>query len=364
MLHCRHFFLYRTKLEQKCGNIRATEKFFTRMKSLIAVMTSRYAAEALRPDSRQVEVIKEMLDFLKKWESHAPSREFLSESTAEGLRVTLTSTLELLDYLTKVVGFSYVMTSRLSQDKLENFFGIVRMSSGCNAHPTPQQFLLTVNCLSFYNLARSVTGSNVEEDTISSLLSIEDREESTKQKLMDCVKSYADRPAPPTEPVSDALEHPYHVRRSDSRLICHIAGYVARKCVVPSSCLSCTSRLLLPAQEGRHLAAAGYINHNDRGGLLYPSLELFRFITRLEDGFTNCFSAQKLHRESIMDVLQLIYKGAPLQIGCTEHAKSLTPRIVGFYVVMRLHFFVKGLNKSNLLKKRNSTKHLKLSRLN
>ncbi|KAH9384182.1 hypothetical protein HPB48_026175 [Haemaphysalis longicornis] len=176
------FFLYRTKLEKKCGHIRVTEKFFTRMKSLIAVMTSRYAAEALRPDSRQVEVIKEMLDFLKKLGEPCPSREFLSESTAEGLRVTLTSTLELLDYLTKVVGFSYVMTSRLSQDKLENFFGIVRMSSGCNAHPTPQQFLLTVNCLSFYNLARRVTGRNVEEDTISSLLSIEDREESTKQE--------------------------------------------------------------------------------------------------------------------------------------------------------------------------------------
>lgn len=304
-----------------------------------------------------------MLDFLNQWESHAPKHQFLSASTAEGLRVTLTSTLELMDYLTKVVGFSYVMTSWLSQDKLENFFGIVRMSSGCNAHPTPQQFLLTVNCLSFYNLARSVTGGNVEGDTISSLLSIEDREENPKQKLMDCI-SYTDKPTSSTESASEALEHPYHVKRSDSRLICHIAGYVAKKCVVPSNCPSCTSRRLLPAQEGCHLAAAGYIVHNDRGGLLYPSLELFRFITRLEVVFTNCFSSQKLHRESIMDVLQMIHQGAPLQVGCREHADSLTPRIVGFYVVTRLHFFVKGLNKSNLLKKRNSTKHIKLSRLN
>ncbi|KAH7978418.1 hypothetical protein HPB49_005480 [Dermacentor silvarum] len=111
-------------------------------------MTARYPAEALRPNSSGAERIKEMLDFLNKWEHQTDNGHFLSDSTAEGLRVTLTSTLEMLEYLRKEFGFIYLLTSRLSQDKVENFFGIVRMSSGCNTHPTPQQFLLTVNCLS------------------------------------------------------------------------------------------------------------------------------------------------------------------------------------------------------------------------
>lgn len=113
-----------------------------RMKSVIAVMTARYTAEALRPNPAGEETIKEMLSFLDIWERHADK--FLSESTAETLGVTLTSTLELLHYLHEQVGFSYLLTSRQSQDKVENLFGIVRLLSGCNSHPTPQQFLLTV----------------------------------------------------------------------------------------------------------------------------------------------------------------------------------------------------------------------------
>ncbi|KAH7941088.1 hypothetical protein HPB49_009960 [Dermacentor silvarum] len=152
-------------------------------------MTARYPAEALRPNSSGAERIKEMLDFLNKWEHQTDKGHFLSDSTAEGLRVTLTSTLEMLEYLRKEVGFIYLLTSRLSQDKVENFFGIVRMSSGCNTHPTPQQFLLTVNCLSFYNLAQSVVGGNADGCVISSLLDTTDKEETSKGKLLRTVES-------------------------------------------------------------------------------------------------------------------------------------------------------------------------------
>lgn len=130
------------------------------MKSLIAVMTSRYATEAPRPDSAKVEIIKEMLDFLNLWGTRADKQQFRSVSIPEVLRMTLTSAIELLNYLKKVVGFSYVLTSSLSREKIENFFSIVRMSSG-SMHTQPQQSLPTVNCLSFNNLACCVIGANV-----------------------------------------------------------------------------------------------------------------------------------------------------------------------------------------------------------
>lgn len=128
------------------------------MKSLITVMTARFPGEALRPNSPAVRDLEEFLEFLSRWEQTADKKNFLSECTTEGLRVTINSTLGLLSYLHAELGYSYLMTSRLSQDKIENLFGIVRLSSGCNAHPTPQQFLTTITCLSYYNLAKSVTG--------------------------------------------------------------------------------------------------------------------------------------------------------------------------------------------------------------
>ncbi|KAH7932982.1 hypothetical protein HPB49_006204 [Dermacentor silvarum] len=161
-------------------------------------MTARYTAEALRPNSAGEETIKEMLSFLDIWERHADKKKFLSESTAEGLRVTLTSTFELLRYLHEQVGFSYLLTSRLSQDKVENVFGTVRLSSGCNSRPTSQQFLLTVHCLSFYNLAHSVAGGNAESDVISSLLDVGDREETAKQQLIEEMKLCTEKQAGPS----------------------------------------------------------------------------------------------------------------------------------------------------------------------
>lgn len=136
-------------------------------------MTSRFTAEALRPGSEAAATLANFLHYLNRWKACGGT--FLSNSTATGLRVTISSTLSLLEYLTKSVGYRYLMTSRLSTDPLENFFGIVRQSSGCNAHPSPEQFLVTVNLLSFYNLARSVDGANANPD-VSALMSVDDKE--------------------------------------------------------------------------------------------------------------------------------------------------------------------------------------------
>ncbi|KAK8767807.1 hypothetical protein V5799_005412 [Amblyomma americanum] len=38
---------------------------------LIKIMTSRFPAKALRPGSENVKTLKEFLEFLSRWESHA-----------------------------------------------------------------------------------------------------------------------------------------------------------------------------------------------------------------------------------------------------------------------------------------------------
>lgn len=43
---------------------------------------------------------------------------FLTNETAEGLRVTLHSTIGLIEYL-HCVGFDYVLTAKANQDKIE-----------------------------------------------------------------------------------------------------------------------------------------------------------------------------------------------------------------------------------------------------
>lgn len=71
-----------------------------------------------------VKVLNDALEWLDNWENNLNNNlikeeEFLTKQTAEGLRVTLKSTIDLVNYLLNDCGFAYVLTSKFNQDCLE-----------------------------------------------------------------------------------------------------------------------------------------------------------------------------------------------------------------------------------------------------
>jgi len=61
--------------------------------------------------------LKESLQFLNDWEDMFHNRkitenQFLTANTAEGLRVTLQSTLDIIEYLITRYNFTYVLTGK------------------------------------------------------------------------------------------------------------------------------------------------------------------------------------------------------------------------------------------------------------
>nr|XP_037276608.1 uncharacterized protein LOC119169682 [Rhipicephalus microplus] len=100
--------LYKSGIEDTCGDITATLKFFKIIHDLVQMMTSRFPAEALRPSSASVEKLRSFQEYLSSWEDHTKGQKgFLSQSTAAGLRVTVSSVLSLLQYLTEKLGYRY-----------------------------------------------------------------------------------------------------------------------------------------------------------------------------------------------------------------------------------------------------------------
>lgn len=68
-------------------------------------------------------VLKNTLIWLNEWESNLlknriTENNFLTKTTAEGLRITINSTLDLINELHNS-GFDYVLTSKINQDCLE-----------------------------------------------------------------------------------------------------------------------------------------------------------------------------------------------------------------------------------------------------
>lgn len=276
--------------------------------------------------------------------------------------------LSLLDYMTKELGFQYLMTSRLSQDPIENLFGIVRQSSGCNDHPTPEQFLITVNCLSFYSLAKPVHGSSVEPSVLTALLDTGDAHSaqatSLQQTIDMCIsKGNIDGLESITRQECNAcsVDHSSLVKKnSDARLVYHMAGYVARKCVEKSGCQTCRVLPLVPPSEGKTAMYSEFTCFCDKGGLMYPSKELFDFVSYLEEIFTDCFSWNQLHTNSILDVLSLL-RVKERTLGCVLHATDVKSNVVKFYVLTRLHFLIKEVNRSKD-ERRKMMQHLKVRR--
>lgn len=58
----------------------------------------------------------------------------------EGWQITIHSLLELYNHLKTKYDFNFILTRRLNQDCLENFFGSVRQQHGNAVNPTPIQF--------------------------------------------------------------------------------------------------------------------------------------------------------------------------------------------------------------------------------
>lgn len=87
---------------------------------------------------------------------------FLTLSTAEGLRVTMLSTLDLTEHLLNECGFSYVLTAKFNQDPLERFFGKTRQAACANDHPDMPTFPQIYRMLSVYSLLKPPKFGNCE----------------------------------------------------------------------------------------------------------------------------------------------------------------------------------------------------------
>ena len=64
---------------------------------------------------------------------------FLSFQTYKGLKISLYSHIDAIQFLL-AEGFQYVLSERLMQDVLEDYFGHQRAKGGRSDNPTAQQF--------------------------------------------------------------------------------------------------------------------------------------------------------------------------------------------------------------------------------
>lgn len=81
----------------------------------------------------------------------------------KGWQITINSTLGLWSDL-KEENYSFLLTRKINQDCLENFFNKIRQAGGSCVNPTPIQFIRSFKKLFSTIFLQPSTGSNCEED--------------------------------------------------------------------------------------------------------------------------------------------------------------------------------------------------------
>ena len=156
---------------------------------------------------------QKIIDYIKslKMENGKPITETRQKSGFIGFICVLTNIFELFSFLKEKHGFKYLITYKLLQDHLENFFSCIRMKGGFNNNPNAHQFSVAYRRLIIHH-ELSTSGNCISDDSIpilkvtgatlkASNSDFEMLETSTKQRFDFCNVTI------PTELVKDVVQY-------------------------------------------------------------------------------------------------------------------------------------------------------------
>jgi len=234
----------------------------------------------------------------------------------KGILITNTSLKLLFDDLKSKHNIKYILTYRLNQDILENFFGALRAKGGLHDHPDPLEFKYRLRA---YILGRNEgslsDAGNIERDETSDLESDEDL------LSKECFSELTD-PVPAGSEVPDTLMQELDELAYDG--LENLAGFICHKFRKDEPSAFCSN------QE-----SFTWVDHLSEGGLKKPSEELMAQLRQLEQVF------DAVNSDSI-----LICKGYLLKLLNLSGHVTCNDKIKTLFFKSRMYFRLRLLNKA------------------
>jgi len=244
----------------------------------------------------------------------------------------------------------YLLTYRLNQDLLENFFSQLRTRGGLHDYPTP------LEC--FYRMRMIILGKN--PGIVQANSNALDRSKDTGDEFVTATamriieedlssEELRNHPDEPEECADIEMETPLEQERTVNRSVTeqmdfdgleYLAGWVAYK-HKKETWLGCATR---DGPRKSYLHLPSWVQHLSFGGLMDPSPEWMQKCKEIEAIF------QKFHGSEIN-------KGPKTVQKCTFHAlckiSSVSETIIKTYVLQRTRIRIKNLNAYDHIKKQN-----------
>lgn len=339
VVHGLKFYKQRVSGLNDCdGTIIFTQVF----NDVFDALNRRFKKEKVTLESSDFEVLRRTLAFLDNWErelrdGHIQKEMFLTPNTAEGLRVTLHSTIDLSTYLLTSCNFRYVLTAKMNQDPIERFFGTVRQAGCQNDHPSMPTFLQLYRLLSVYKLVRPPKSGNCQilKQPESSYFSMADfkaifsTDEPSPTRIADLKARLDGLIESDTWECDDAFPvHDQSAAVTDCVLY-FVAGFVARRFRRYVSCRVCKDAFVTQREDRPEAALT---NIKSRGWLTYPNKHLYQILRVAEEFFSENASSMTVYEDTIDHVLT----ECSLTFPCVEHKDDMIANILHYYVSMRM----------------------------
>lgn len=187
-----------------------------------------------------------------------------------GMIIALQNVFLLYEYLRKKYGLEYLLTYKLLQDHIENFFSAIRIKGGFNNNPSAFQFRCAYRRLLIHHDVRSSEYANCQPDYVPILTVSFKRKEETRIFDEDILDNYdlfnfEELIEIPSDVVCDVVEY--------------IGGFIVQKLLNKKSVKICGHCLeLLQTNTVKSML----ITMKDRGGLVPPPKDVFDICLNIE----------------------------------------------------------------------------------
>lgn len=241
---------------------------------------------------------------------------------------------------------SFLLTRRLNQDRLENFFGAIRRGLGNSQNPMCQKFRFAFRNFLVADLLKP-TGTNCELDLDDFLacLQVWVSKRATRQ----------DRPHPPAKSFLITADRSLLPGIPLSHGLGYVAGYFARRIASRFKCDQLQSVLIdnSPSRSDpnyRFIALKDFSGRigNGFGGLIVPSDSFYQIIIEAEKVFSENVN-ECLHRRNVRYLLSEIISSAVEASSLTNHdafcsCGNVWPYFKNLFVSTRIRWEVKEQN--------------------
>lgn len=223
-------------------------------------------------------------------------------------------------------------------------FGMIRGCCGSYDKPDPVLFIQVYRLLSFYSLVKPPRGSNVESmELFETLLSSKDTTgNENKEEWEEVLKKIIERGEGNPQEYGVRHSHDYNVRTINNVAQAYFSGFIAHKIKNWTTCQQC---ILSVTKAQGNLPRDVHINNLNKGYLEYPSDSLFDLLATLEQAILQTIGEEQLNFYTFQHIINNIFSESITFVGCKEHAKSLTHKVIHYYAIQRTKILCKEHNK-------------------